>query len=244
MNEKTVNEIKRTNDYSKFNLHSQNRAIIPSHVRKLKQSILEHGWLTGSYIVIDKKGNVIDGQHRLVAAMEINHPVDYVIEQKATVDSIRLLNTNAKNWSIIDHLKYHVKKGNQDYILLDRFMKNFPHLRPTECMMLVKNSNSSAERGTFESGQFKVSDMKVAYKWGHDIMKLQYLFEGYNKSIFVRAMIKVLQKPQFDFDEFLHKVNLRKSMIHMCGTVDQYVEMIEQIYNYKRKVDEKINLRF
>jgi len=111
-------------------------------------------------------------------------------------------------------------------------------------MMLVKNSNSSAERGTFELGNFKVSDMKLAYKWGHNIMKLQQVFDGYNKSIFVRAIIKVLQKPQFDFDEFFHKVNLRKGMIHMCGTVDQYVEMIEKIYNFRRPADDKINLRF
>lgn len=244
MNTKVINEVKRTKDYSIFKFHGQNRGINPNHVRKLKRSILENGWLNGSLIVIDGKGNVIDGQHRLMAAKEVGSSVDYVVEKKATVDSIRMLNTNAKNWNIIDHLKYHVKNGNQDYMLLDRFMKNFPHLRPTECMMLVKNSNSSAERGSFERGDFKVSDMKIAYKWGHNIMKLQYIFDGYNKSIFVRAMIKVFQNPQFDFDQFLHKVQLRKSMIHMCGTVDQYVEMIEKIYNYKRKVDEKINLRF
>jgi len=239
---KEVNKVFRTKDYSIFKIHQMNRSIIPNHVRYLKKLIAENGWLRGSNIIIDGKGNVIDGQHRLMAAMELGREVDYIIEKSATVSSMSELNRGQRGWNIITHLEHYVKLGVQDYILLDRFMKNFPHLRPTECTMLVKNNNSSAERGTFESGNFKVSDMKIAYQWGHNIMKLQYVFDGYNKSIFVRALIKVLQNPLFDFGEFLHKVNLRKSMIHMCGTVDDYVEMIEKIYNYRRS--DKINLRF
>jgi hypothetical protein len=245
-NSKKVNEILRTKDYSIFKVNEHNRVIIPSHVKRLTQSMLVNGWQKGSYMVTDRNYNVIDGQHRLEAAKIANVPVEYAVEVKATADSIRMLNTNSKNWNIIDHLRYHVEAGNQNYVLLDRFMKNFPDFRPTECMMLVKNSMSSAERGEFESGQFVVKDMKKAYAWGHQIMSLKPYFDsGYCKSIFVRALMKVfLNKPEFNFDEFLHKIHIRPRSIYMCGTVDQYVEMIEDIYNYKRKVDEKVNLRF
>ena len=238
---KEINKVLRTKDYSIFKIHKMNRGIT-NNVRNIKRSMLDNGWLAGSTIIVDGKGNVIDGQHRLMAAMEVGCPVEYIVDKRATVKSMSELNRAQKNWNIIDHLDFHVKDGKQNYILLKRFMNNFPSLRPTECTMLIKNNNSSADRGSFERGEFKVGDMKVAYEWAHNIMKLRYLFEGYNKSIFVRAMIKVLQKKEFVFDEFLHKVTLRKSMIHMCGTVDQYVEMIEKIYNYKRK--EKVNLRF
>jgi hypothetical protein len=242
---KTINQIYQTRDYGFFKITDKNRIIIPSHVKRLSHSMKNNGWVRGSYVVVDKNGNVIDGQHRVLAAQDSKVPITYVIENRISVDNIRLLNTNSKNWNIIDHLEYHVKQGNMNYVLLDRFMKNFPTLKPTECTMLVKNNNSSAERGEFESGNFVVRDMKVAYDWGHKIMSLKpYFDKGYNKSIFVRAMVKVLQKPVFNFNEFLHKVQLRPKSIFMCGTVDQYVEMIEDIYNYKRKVDEKINLRF
>jgi hypothetical protein len=242
---KTVNEILQTKDYSIFKFHHENRTIIPSHVESLYKSMLVNGWLRGSYIVVDKFGNIMDGQHRLQAAVKANVPVNYVVEKKCTTDDISLLNTNTKNWNIINHLEKFVKIGNQNYVLLDRFMKNFPTFRPTECTMLVNNNSSSAKRGEFERGEFVVRDMKVAYDWGHKIMSLKPYFEnGYNKSIFVRGMVKVLQNKNFNFDEFLHKVKLRPKSIVMCGTVEQYVEMIEEIYNYKRKVDEKVNLRF
>lgn len=244
-NSKSVNEILQTRDYGFFKFTDKNRIVIPSHVKRLTQSMKDNGWVRGSYVVVDKNGNVIDGQHRVLAAAISKVPINYVIESRISVDNIRLLNTNSKNWNIIDHLQYHVKEGNQNYILLDRFMKNFPDLRPTECTMLVKNNSSSATRGEFESGNFVVRDMKVAYDWGHKIMSLKPYFEkGYNKSIFVRAIVKVLQKPEFNFDEFRHKVQLRPKSIFMCGTVEQYVEMIEDIYNYKRKDDDKLNLRF
>ena len=69
-----------------------------------------------------------------------------------------------------------------------------------------------------------------------NISKIKPYFEKYyNKSIFVRAMIKVMAgKPEFIFGEFLHKVKLRPGMLVPSGTVDQYVQMIEDIYNYKR----------
>jgi hypothetical protein len=83
-------------------------------------------------------------------------------------------------------------------------------------------------------------------KWANHILELKPYFEkGFNKSIFVRAMIKIFsKKPQFKFEEFLHKVKLRPGMIHLCGSVELYLEMIEEIYNYKRRSDEKLNLRF
>lgn len=243
-NSREINQILQTKDYGFFKITDKNRTIIPSHVKRLYQSMLLNGWVRGSYVVVDKVGNVIDGQHRVLAATEAKVPVLYVIEKRANTDDIRILNTNTKNWNIIDHLQYHVKLGNKNYVVLDTFMKNFPTLRPTECTMLVKNSTSSAERGEFESGNFVVRDMKKAYEWGHNIMKLRPYFEkGYNKSIFVRAMVRVLQNPRFSFDEFLHKVSIRPRSMVMCGTVDQYLEMIEDIYNYKRKNDEKIILR-
>jgi len=240
---KSVNQILRTKDYSSFKFLQENRSIIPSHVKSLSHSMVINGWVKGSYVVVNKDNAIIDGQHRVLAAEIAKVFVEYVVEAKATADSIRLLNTDTKNWNIITHLEHYVKEGNQNYVLLNRFMKNFPALRPTECTMLVKNSTSSATRGEFERGEFVVRDMKLAYDWAHKIMSLKPYFEkGYNKAIFVRALVRVLPKPIFNFEEFFHRVKLRPKSIYMCGTVDQYLEMIEDIYNYRRS--DKVNLRF
>jgi hypothetical protein len=236
-----VGEILRTKDYSIFKVHKFNRTINDSNVNNIYKSMLNEGWVEGSIVVVNGRGDIIDGQHRILAAMKANVPVHYTVNVKTNYDSIPKLNMNKKLWNIIDHLQTYVKKENQNYILLDRFMKNFPDLRPTECMMLVKNTISSTKRGEFESGEFKVKDMKLGYQWGHNIMSLKPYFEdGYDKSIFVRAMVRVMLIPTFNFDEFLHKVKLRPRMMVKCGTVEQYMKMIEDIYNYRRNNNEKI----
>lgn len=242
VNTQKVNSIYRTTDYSIFESNIMNRDIIQSHVNNLYKDMLVNGWLKGSYIIVNPNGKLISGHHRLLAAMKSKVPVSYVIEDISD-DDVSSVCKITRNWSIIDHLKHFVKLGNPHYVVLDRFTKNFPSLRPTECMMMVKNSGTSQDRHQFEQGLLETKDMKIAYLWGHQIMELKPYFENYyNKSIFVRGMIKVFMKPEFKFDEFLHKVKLRPTMLQPCGTVDKYLEMIEMIYNYKR--GQKINLRF
>lgn len=244
MSSQKVNQVYQTTDYSIFKPNFMNRDIIPSHVNNLYKDMLVNGWLKGSYIVVNKNWVLISGHHRLLAAMKAKVPVSYVIEDIAD-DDVSSVCKITRNWNIIDHLKHYVKLGNPHYVVLNTFMKNFPTLRPTEAMMLVKNSNSSPTRHLFEQGLFETKNMDVAYKWGRQIMTLEPYFEKYyNKSIFVRAMIKVFQNPKFKFDEFLHRVKLRPTMLQPCGSVEKYLEMIEKIYNYRRGEGEKLNLRF
>lgn len=240
---RTVNEVYRTKDYKMFRFHEQNRGISEPHVNRLYKSMLVSGWLKGSYIVIDKDGNIMDGQHRLRAAMKANISVDYVMEKTARVSDISKLNTNTRNWSIIDHLKYHVQEGNPHYVVLDKYIKNFPDFRPTECMMLVSNSTSSSDRTTFERGEFKTKNMELAYDWGHKIVSLKPYFHGFHKSIFIRSMVRAFQNPKFNFEHFQHKVKLRPMSIFMCGTIKEYLTMIENIYNYHTKVTDRITLK-
>jgi hypothetical protein len=111
--------------------------------------------------------------------------------------------------------------------------------------MLMKNGMNSGNREEIESGELRIGNINKAYEWGHHLTHIKPFFPRYyNKSIFVRAMVKVLSScPEFVFDDFLHKVKLRPMMMKPCGTVDQYVQMIEDIYNYRRNNDEKIRLR-
>lgn len=241
---KKTGEIYQTKNYGLFSFHKDNREFDYNHVNRLYKSMLIHGWIRGSYVVVNRLYQIIDGQHRFLAAQKAGVSMYFIMDDKITSDEISLINTNKKNWNIITHLQKFVKLGNPHYVVLDKFMKNYPSLRPTECTMLVRNSLGSADREIFESGNFKVKDMKLAYEWAYNIMRLKPYFEkGYNKSIFVRALIKILtSKPEFKFDEFIHKVELRPKSLVMCGTVDQYVGLIEEIYNYRRP--DKLNFRF
>lgn len=242
-NPKPIGQVFRTKDYSIFKTHELNRNIREGLLRKLRKSMLRIGWLQGSEILVFPNMKVIDGHHRLIVAQELKIPVEYRVVNSRDNNLIVEHNKNKESWSFMDNITTQVKLGNQNYVLLDRFMKNFPDLRPTECIMLVRNTLSSSNREEIESGCLKLGDLKKGYEWGHNIMNIKPFFpQYYNKSIFVRAMVKSLSNTDFQIEEFMKKLKLRPTSLKPCGTVDQYVQMIQEIYNYRRNTDEKIRL--
>lgn len=243
-NGKVVGEIRETKDYSIFKFRDDNRVINNNHVKKLSNKMKLKGWLSSSVVTINGNGDVIDGQHRVKAAMSVGCPIRYKVTRGAGTEEMTEMNTLQKNWSPFDHLHKFVVRGNPSYVTFQRFVDEFPQYKYTEIAMFLSNSLHSVNRDVFESGNYSVKDVTTGRKWANEILQLKPFGEKfYNRSIFVRAMIKVMSnKPEFIFEEFLHKVKLRPMNFVQCGTVDQYVEMIESVYNYRRS--DKINLRF
>lgn len=243
-NGKVVGEIRETKDYSIFKFRDDNRVINNNHVKKLSNKMKVKGWLSSSVVTINGNGDVIDGQHRVKAAMSVGCPIRYKVTRGAGTEEMTEMNTLQKNWSPFDHLHKFVVRGNPSYVTFQRFVDEFPQYKYTEIAMFLSNSLNSVHRDTFESGNYSVKDVNKGRKWANEILQLKPFGEKfYNRSIFVRAMIKVMSnKSDFIFEEFLHKVKLRPMNFVQCGTVDQYVEMIESVYNYRRS--DKINLRF
>ena len=241
-NGKKINEIYQTKDYTKFKLIKTNRDIKNPKIKKLAKSMSDNGWLPGSYVIVNSKWEVIDGQHRLMAGMSLNLPIVYTMEKKADDKVMRGLNMAGDNWLLSDHLNGFVKDGNEHYIKLDAFRKAFPELKITECMMLCKNGYISVQRGTFEAGEFTVKNMDIAYKWGEYIMRLKPFAKFFNTGIFVRALVCCLTKEGFNFEDFMRKVELRPTSLVKCGTREQYIQLFESIYNYRRS--DKLNLRY
>jgi hypothetical protein len=241
---KKVGEIFETKDYTMFKFREDNRLVNTNHVKKLANRMKEKGWLSSSVVTLNGSGEVIDGQHRVKAAMSVGAPIRYKVTRGAGSDEMTEMNTLQKNWSPFDHLHKFVTKGNSNYITFDKFVKEFPMFKYTEVAMLLNNTLSTIKRDTFESGDYVVKNERKAREWAGYILELKPYFEKYyTKAIFVRAFIKIVSnKKEFVFSEFLHKVKLRPNNLVACGTVDQYVEMIENIYNYKRS--SKVNLRF
>lgn len=55
---------------------------------QMVKSMKEHGWKSYSVIIVDKYYNVLDGNMRLLAAMEAGVPVRFVIDEKVKIKSM------------------------------------------------------------------------------------------------------------------------------------------------------------
>jgi hypothetical protein len=231
-------------DFTK--IESQNR------IKKIALSMKEDGLLPHA-IVITSKGYVVDGQHRLEAARSAGKGIYYLIDEsipntgKAIFNAARRYNRDAKVWCKGDYIHGMAEQGSESYKVLQDFSDKYPMFSLTDKMFLLMNTGTRGVGKTeFADGKFEIADINKAHEWVNNLLSLQpYFPKGYNRASFVRTMLTIMEKKKsFKFSEFLHKLNLRPTSLKICGDKKSYSELIESIYNYKRREDEKLNLRF
>lgn len=218
-------------------------------ILRIAQSMKEVGFLPTQAITISPTGHVVDGQHRLQAAISLGIGVYYMVDTTIKNSTASIFqaavrqNESQESWSKNDYIKGYVARGNKNYSTLKEFMGEFPMYSMTECMMFLQNSGTRhCSKVTFSQGLFQVEDLEKARQWASDILQLEPYFKDYNSSVFVRTLLTIMEKePDFSWENFIHKVKLRPGMIFRCGDKKSYSTMIEDLYNYRNR--EKLNLR-
>ncbi len=58
---------------------------------------------------------------------------------------------------------------------------------------------------------------------------------------FYRVILSLTNSKKIDIDELIHKIKLHPTKLVPCSNKKQTINLIEEIYNYKRR--KKVNLR-
>jgi hypothetical protein len=156
---------------------------------------------------------------------------------------VHILNATQKSWNSDDYLEGYCKLGYPDYIKYN-FFKNKYGFQHNICMAMLSDSTSMPGSSVqhFHNGQFKIKNWKNAVDMADKIMLIEPFYEGFQRRSFVYALISLFKKPQFEFTEFIQKLRLQPTALMNCNDAEQYITLIEHIYNYRRS--SKINLRY
>jgi hypothetical protein len=229
-----VNKVYKTNDLSIFKTIDGNRVPNLQHVKRLSDSIRIYG-MKCNPILVNEQMEVIDGQHRLMAAKETKSFVYYIIVSGYNLEDVHTLNLNQKNWT------------KKDYIMIRTFSEKNDDFGLNDCIAMC--SNNSVNSGTtkngqkpFENGIWKCKSLDIAQDWANKIRMIKPYYLGYNRSNFIGTMTILFKNELFDFNEFMHKLRLQPTAMVDCANREQYRTLIEDIYNYKSR--NKINLRY
>lgn len=252
-----VNKVYKTYDLSIFTQIDGNRVPNLQHIKRLSDSIRVYG-MKCNPILVNEKFQVIDGQHRLMAAKEAESFVYYIIVNGYSLSEVHTLNLNQKNWTKKDFMDGYANMGVESYVKLKFFIEKNDDYTFGDCLNLCSNTsgygslsryNEDRTDGRaykmteiFEEGTWVGKDFKIAQDWANKIRMLKPYYLGYNRSTFVGTMITLFSNPNFDFNEFMHKVRLQPTALVDCANRDQYKTLIEDIYNYRSR--NKISLRY
>ena len=236
---KHSNQVHTTTDYFLFKPIEGNRNKNLLHINRLKKSMSSNYLFT--VIIVNEKYEIIDGQHRFDVIEELKLPLNYVICNGYGLKEVHVLNQNSKTWNADDYLQGYCKLGYEHYIEYLKFKNKFC-FGHNECMLLLGGSDSGHNIKEFYNGNFKVKDYNKAYEKASKILMISKYYDGYKRASFVRTMNSILDKPQFDFTQFLQKLKIQPTALQDCNDIDQYKLLIEEIYNYRTR--EKVNLRY
>lgn len=240
---KTDIQIHVTSDYSMFAFAKGNRNVSPVHLTRLIESMRQNYLFT--IILVNNNFEIIDGQHRLEACKILGFPVNFTIVPDYGLKEMQILNLNTSNWNHADYLAGYIGLGKQDYIDYKRFKTRYK-FGHAENVYLLSGSELGVRKGattSFNQGNFKIFNYQEACRIAEKIWMIEPHFRHFKSRGFVMIITKLIREnSKFKIDDFIKRCEANPSFLKKCATTDQYLDMIEYIYNYRRQ--EKIGLKY
>lgn len=229
--------MEKTTDYNIFKFRQDNRAkIIDAHVDLLVNSIRNKNLLHFKPIVVNEKMEIMDGQHRLLAAQRLGVPIYYVVERNMTVFDMIQLQTQ-RHWRIGDYVQAFAKNGYEHYQKLLEFSKK-NDLNIATVVGLIKGRSAQIYE-SIKCGKFEFDPKSTAQEleYCHDILSVIIREKGnavFSKSTrFWKALTNLCKHPHYNHEKMMKNLNQMVAKIGPRVDYDGYMTMFLNIHNFR-----------
>jgi len=244
MSEKIV--VRQTANYGMFELLGFNRDV--RRTGKLEESMREYGWIPAYPMYVIPNGNtgryiIKDGHHRLFVATKLGIPVRYVVCHDEA--DIRKINGGINLWDKKDYMSFYCRNGLQDYLEAKDYIDETGIPLGLALSMLMGHTAGSVNwRAKFNNGEYKINrDSNHARVMKEIILLCRDSEIGfYRNNLFIQAMSRVVRVKELDLKRLKTRLKLFAPTMKKQATMDQYLEMIQDVYN--RKHTAKLPLKF
>jgi len=168
-------------------------------------------------------------------------PVWYVVDDGIGKTDIAALNSNKKNWSLMDYINYHTIEKRPGFNVLSKFLAEHPKI-PISAALALLDPDGIRNTKAVMDGHANVMNIRQAeeiacfLKWLYNVYPL-----AYNGTV-VGVIRQFFDHPDFDPEYFKQKILDQPRSLVKCINTRQYREMFLEIYNYKLSVN-RIDLK-
>lgn len=243
-----VATIHQTTNYSAFMPDPSNRPFSPNP--KLRKSMEQYGFLDAFPIMVvirNGKMIVLDGQYRFNHAKDLGLPVKYVICDEVPGLTIPDLQVG-KQWSTRDHVEARITMGDPHCKHLKEFAANnqLPLGIAAALLANIDPRSGATKLIRDQKFQFTSDGMNTALRVVAVINATRSASRDFVKytthHLFVNALRLCFAVRKFSEDRLIKKIIAHPYHLKVGANLDQFLEMIELIYNYKS--GDKLNLAF
>jgi hypothetical protein len=225
-----------TTDFDQFTFLKDNRDISHSHVAELVEKIKMSNMLELEPIIVNEKMEVMNGQHRLLAAKRLGVPIYYKVVEGLTSVQMRMCNLN-RQWTDSDYLKHYIANDFEEYKKLYEFMLK-QSLRLNVAMNLAMGSTHDLRRnfrdGTFKFRQDLTTDNLEMCKETISTIKRLNGQSIYLDSVrFWRAMILLISHKDFDMCKWISNLSRMCTRMGVKASMLDYLNLMTSIYNWR-----------
>ena len=233
----------RTNDYKMFRFRDDNRAEInKTHVERLKKSIAARNMLEFRPIDVNDKMEILDGQHRLLAAQALGTDIYYRIIHDSNPADIILMNV-AKTWQSLDYLNYYCKNGYPEYLKFNEFMRKACLSVKVALSLCIGTSKTAYAQ--FRDGTMKYVDENLEHylEICHNTIEFIKKHNGscyFTESTrFWRPLVRLVRDPNFRLDKWEKNLSKLVQRVVAKAAERDFAELFQSVHNYhnQEKVD-------
>ena len=234
-------KINSSTDYGSFKKIASNRSIVASHLKNLVADIKERNLLHLFPIIVNSKMEIVEGQHRHLAAKELKVPLYYIIDDVVKKSDIAAINANRKSWSGKDYIHHYAEENVPGFKKLKSLLIEHSRVTITSAVRLMELKPNSYFAGggvlrTMRAGKLDVSNYALALQ----ILELsQKLFKknGWSYSFhshFVLGVKIVAMKADQDISVSLDRIFAKRHMLpKFIAYEDNLVPLLSEIVKMK-----------
>jgi hypothetical protein len=189
-----------TTEYSNFSFIDGNRVVNKANLKKLLESMSEEQLIIP--IIVNEKFQIIDGQHRFIAAKELNKPVFYIVNYGYGIEQVKRANTVGTNWTNEDFLKTYVAEYDENYIKINELRKE----KGLQISSILKITAAFQGQGyplilnRFQNGELQVNRNNEWSGILHFCKQLELFsdYRNYKTNSFINAFLKLYHYEDYD----------------------------------------------
>lgn len=223
-----------------FKKHISNRKLVPFVLKRLVESMKKRGFLPTQPITVNSKMEVISGQHRLAAAKEVECGVYYIVDMTVTATDMLDYEHASSSWSVLNFIDAQASMGSEGIGRLQDLMRELKISHGMVAAIGYSETGRSKfaqvqkiRTGTLEFTEEDADWVRLIIKRRNDFL-IPVNEKWLSMSVkFLQSLAWVSRLKDYDHERMIEKYQRQQYKLIRCSTRDQYLEILNSIYNYQ-----------
>lgn len=237
--------IMSTDDYGLFKQMKGNRLVDQNHVKELQGLMLTNGNLTDQFpIVVNKRMEVIDGQHRLEALKGLGWNVCFIKEDDANITMVRAINLGNKNWDWRDMAESYAELGNKEYRwFLDYIDKYEINFSLASRFIGVRSQGRHALSSAYYTGGLVIPNKEDAIEMAEHFREaFEHTSDTMSMHDFGFALQRLTLSPAYSKERMIAKLKQKGYTLPTRASQPDMLRVLEELFNSGWSEENKVRL--